>query len=159
MVESYYNKGRPIPEEEKAYIRTHFSYDAATGTITRNDRKGTGSYDKDGYLIIKINSRQYKAHRLAWFLFYGEFPEMEIDHINRDRTDNRISNLRESTRQENATNVKKTINEKTNVIGIYIDQCTNGLKKKYTTRFKGKTYRFYTLEDAIKFRKQYGYAV
>lgn len=159
MAESYYNKGKPIPEEAKEYIRTHFSYDAETGVITRNDRKGSGSYDKDGYLIIKVNAKQYKAHRLAWFLFYGEFPEMEIDHINRDRTDNKISNLRESSRLENIANVKKTINEKTKVVGVYIDQHTKGLKKKYTTRLKEKTYRFYTLEDAVNFRKQHGYAI
>lgn len=84
---------------------------------------------------------------------------MEIDHINRDRTDNRISNLRESSRLGNINNIKKAVNPKTKVIGIYVDQYTKGLKKKYTTRMRGKTYRFHTLDEAINFRKQYGYAV
>ena len=75
------------------YIFKHFKYNK-DGTITRDDRKNSlGSYDKDGYLILKIKGKQFKAHRIAWLLNYGEFPKGEIDHINRCRTDNRIENL------------------------------------------------------------------
>jgi hypothetical protein len=47
----------------------------------------------------------YQAHRLAWFLFYGEWPIYEIDHINGDKTDNRIINLRDVPDRINAQNM------------------------------------------------------
>ena len=76
-------------------IKINFSYDSNTGVITSLTRKNSnGSIDKDGYLIIKFKGIQYKAHRIAWVLYYGRFPKDNIDHINNDRTDNRINNLR-----------------------------------------------------------------
>lgn len=154
-----YNKGRPVSKEEEDYIKSVCSYDATTGVISRTDYpKALGSYDKDGYLIIKIRSRQFKAHRLAWFLYYGHFPSREIDHINRNRSDNRICNLREVNRTENVHNVTIKPNPRTGVIGVYIDT-TKGLKKNFATKISGKSYRFRTLTEAIKFRKDNGYAV
>ncbi len=145
---------------EMSYIKEHFHFNADTGLITRDDRANSnGSLDKDGYLILKVKSKQYKAHRIAWFLYYGVFPDKEIDHINRNRTDNRIANLRLATREDNILNSSQKPNDKTGVLGVYIDQATRGLKKKYTTRLKGKTFRFYSLEDAINFRKLNGYDV
>lgn len=157
--EKSYIKGKDVSKETLAYIKYNFTYDPASGLITRSDRKNSGgSYDKDGYLILKVKSRHFKAHRIAWFLYYGEYPVMEIDHINRDRTDNRISNLRLVTRAENIKNSRLTPNPKTGVIGVHLDY-TKGLKKKYATRLNGKCHRFYSLEEAVKFRIQQGYAV
>ena len=114
-------------EELKNYILTHFHYD--NGKITRDDRKGgDGSYDKDGYLILKIKGRQFKAHRVAWLLVKREFPKSEIDHINRNRTDNRIENLRESNRKQQIENSVRKPNRETGVAGVHIDH-TKGLKK------------------------------
>lgn len=61
---------------------------------------------KDGYIQIIIEQRQYRAHRLAWLLMTGAFPPKgyEIDHINRDRSDNRWTNLRLVTRSQNNMN-------------------------------------------------------
>lgn len=132
----------------KEYIFKNFSYNPLTGKITRNDRKNSnGSLDKDGYLIIKIKGKQFKAHRLAFLLYYGYFPKKEIDHINRIRTDNRILNLREVTRLENIKNITKKINENTGEVGIYLDK-TKGLKKNICFKYKNKTYRFYSIEEA-----------
>ena len=133
----------------ESYIKEHFIYNE-NGTITRNDRKNSnGSLDKYGYLIIKIKGKQYKAHKIVWLLNYGHFPEKELDHINRNKLDNRISNLRESNRIQQNLNKDFKPNKNTNVIGIYIDN-TKGLKKKYCFKFKNKSYRFYKLQDAIK---------
>lgn len=149
-----FNKAKTVDSELAEYISKYFSYDPLTGLISRVDRKNSqGSLDKDGYLIIKIKRHQYKAHRIAWFLYYGVFPLFEIDHINHIRNDNRISNLREVDRATNNRNNTKKINKDTGVVGVHLDKCTDGLKKRYTTRYKGKTYRFYSLEDAISFRK------
>lgn len=134
------------------YILEHFHYHD-DGTITRDDRKNsTGSYDKDGYLILKVKKKQFKAHRIAWLLNYGSFPNSEIDHINRVRTDNRIENLRESNRQQQVENRVLEPNKYTGEVGIYLDK-TNGLKKKYAFSYKGNTYRFYTVEEAKEYKE------
>ena len=130
------------------YIKKHFSY--SEGKIKRDDRKNSlGSLDKDGYLIIKVKGKQFKAHRLVWFLCKGEFPKGEIDHINRNRLDNRIENLRECDRKQNILNTKTKINKKTGTSGIYLDESTKGLKAKFSFHFQGKSYRYRTLNEAI----------
>jgi len=63
-----------------------------------------GWNDPNGYQIITINYENYRAHHLAWLWVYGAWPERQIDHINRARKDNRIVNLRNATRSENAAN-------------------------------------------------------
>lgn len=136
------------------YILQHFKYE--NGKITRDDRKNSnGSIDKDGYLIIKVKNKQFKSHRIAWLLNYGKFPESELDHINRNKLDNRIQNLRESNRSEQNKNKEKKPNKKTGEIGIYIDN-TKGLKKKYATRINNKIYRFYSILEAKEWRIKNG---
>lgn len=78
-----------------------------------------GSATKDGAVRIKIDGRLYLAHRLAWLYFYGDWPERCIDHINRDRSDNRISNLRLASRVENGQNSNVQKNNKSGVTGVY----------------------------------------
>lgn len=65
-----------------------------------------GSLSDSGYVIIGINHRLYRAHRLAWLYVHGYFPENGLDHINRIRNDNRIINLREVSRSCNLRNAK-----------------------------------------------------
>ena len=159
MGKAKFNKGKSL-DDLLPYIRKHLVYNPITGVIKRIGRPNcNGHLDKDGYLIIKIKGRAVKAHRLAWLMFYGVSPLKEIDHINHVRNDNRISNLREVDRCLNVHNSVHCANPLTHVIGVYIDRCTNGLKKKFTTRFKQKTYRFYSLEEAVNFRKEKGLAV
>lgn len=136
------------------YIRTHFTYH--DGVLLRDDRKGSsGSLDKDGYLIIKIKGRQFKAHRIVWFLCNGEFPNGVIDHINRNRTDNRIENLRDVSQAENVKNTERKVNRDTGYVGIYLDKYTVGLKARYCTRINNKLYRFRFLKDAVEFRERF----
>ena len=66
--------------------------------------KLVGYRDKDGYLVVVFKKKSIRLHRLAWYISKGVIPN-EIDHINRDKTDNRISNLRECTRSENMQNI------------------------------------------------------
>lgn len=134
-------------------IKHYFQYNSETGEIIRTDRKNsTGSLDFYGYRIIKIKGKQYKAHRLAWFLHYGQMPLGVIDHINAIKDDNRILNLRDITQAENVRFTQRKPNSKTHQIGIHIDQ-TKGLKRRFATKFNNKTYRFETVEEAVQFRR------
>lgn len=58
----------------------------------------------DGYKTGFLKGRRVRAHRVAWAIYYGEWPIDQVDHINRDRSDNRICNLRASSNSENQWN-------------------------------------------------------
>ncbi len=77
-----------------------------------------GKVTKAGYLHIKFNSKLYFAHRLAWFYEYGKMPDVHLDHINHDRPDNRISNLREVDNATNSKNVSLMKNNKSSICGV-----------------------------------------
>jgi len=92
-------------------LRQTFVYDAATGLFYRAGRypiRPSGRADPKGYITIKIHGRVYFAHRLAWLYIYGEWPSEIIDHINRERDDNRICNLRDVSSSQN--NLNRTLN-------------------------------------------------
>lgn len=72
-----------------------------------------------GYRVINIGGKEYQCGRLAWLFVYGKMPVNEIDHINGVSSDNRISNLREATRSENAINRGIQSNNKSGFKGIY----------------------------------------
>ncbi|MCP3686609.1 MAG: HNH endonuclease [bacterium] len=84
--------------------------------VVRGDIAGTP--DKEYYTIIKVNRKQYKAHRLAWLYYYGSWPENEIDHINRINNDNRIVNLRDVFSSCNSRNSWLRENNSTGVSGV-----------------------------------------
>ena len=97
-------------------LNDRFKYDPETGILTRI-RWGdgpTGYLTSTGYLRVKVNYTHYRVARLVWKMYYGEDPpkNMSVDHINRDRTDNRIANLRLTTHSENNSNRKKTNKKK-----------------------------------------------
>jgi len=76
------------------------------------------------YISIYVNSRTYKAHRLAWLYVYGYWPDGEIDHINHIRNDNRIENLRVVTSQENSRNRAISKANSSGFTGVHIDKRT-----------------------------------
>jgi hypothetical protein len=61
--------------------------------------------DSDGYTVIRICGRGYKAHRLAWLYVYGTWPTLQIDHIDEGKRNNALANLREATPSENLQNI------------------------------------------------------
>jgi hypothetical protein len=79
--------------------------------------KTAGTINGHGYVQINVSGRLHKAHRLAWLFAHGSCPSL-IDHINRDKTDNRICNLREATKAQNAVNSGATARSKTGVKGV-----------------------------------------
>lgn len=105
--------------------RQHFSYDPSSGKLfwtrasdpSRAGREA-GSVGSRGYRHVLFRRRIYKAHRLIWLLVFGEWPNGQIDHVNRDRLDNRIVNLRVATPSLNSFNARPRTN-KTGVRGVY----------------------------------------
>ena len=79
------------------------------------------SVGSGGYLRLGVDGERYLAHRLAWLYVYGQMPDSEIDHINQNKTDNRIVNLRLATRRENAQNVKTRATNKSGAKGVSWD--------------------------------------
>ena len=71
-----------------------------------------------GYEKITFNRRGFKSHRVIWALVHGEWPELEVDHINGDRSDNKISNLRLASHVENIRNMKTRKNKKCVLKGV-----------------------------------------
>ena len=98
-------------------------YDATTGVFTRLTSAGgfhvgteMGKTDTYGYRQLTINGRSYLAHRMAWLYVNGEWPSGEIDHIDGNRSNNSIINLRVVPRMGNTQNIKSS--RVTNILGI-----------------------------------------
>lgn len=85
---------------------------------TKHAGKEAGTLDPAGYIRIKIYDQRVMAHRLAWLHYHGEYPAEDIDHINLDRSDNRISNLRAATRSENHRNRRVYSHSKLGIKGV-----------------------------------------
>lgn len=89
-----------------------------------------GTITKDGYLRITVLGKNILAHRLAWFFVYGNIPELEVDHIDGNPSNNIISNLRLATKNQNQKNRKINYNSSTGVKGV--GYCHR--KKRYIVR-------------------------
>lgn len=78
----------------------------------------TAGTNNSGYRKVVFEGRSHYVHRLIWLYVHGKWPDEEIDHINGKRDDNRIANLREATRTDNAQNLKKPKHNTSGVIGV-----------------------------------------
>lgn len=101
-----------------------------------------------GYLKGSIFHKDIKAHRAAWAIHYGKWPSNQIDHINRNPRDNRISNLRDVTPQQNCANRNPQTSR--GAIPSGIDFCKG--RWRVRTRIDGRRIyvgSFQTIEEAI----------
>lgn len=121
-------------------LKDTFHYDADTGHLTwlKGPKKlsRAGTVDKDrGYRMVFVKGKKYREHRLIWFMVHGEWPE-QVDHINRIKDDNRLSNLRDVNNFDNSQN------QSWEVQGIYKSsgQWVACLGDKYCRRFSIETH-------------------
>lgn len=153
----------PSPEE----LRQLLIYSPETGKLTWRER-GDPPWDaryagkaaltglnRDGYPSGKIHGRTMAAHRVIWALCSGEWPSNQIDHINGDRSDNRISNLRHVTHAENGMNQKRRVTNTTGYTGVtWRKDCS---RWQATIRHNGRAKHlgyFDTAEDAHQRRRE-----
>jgi hypothetical protein len=106
-------------------LRALIHYDPLTGVFTRRKAWGSkptgsviGGLNRHGYWQISVDKRTYTAQRLAWLYMTGSWPCSDVDHINRDRYDNRFENLREASRSENLQNARRRDNNTSGYTGV-----------------------------------------
>lgn len=132
---------RPMASNEPItsdYVRSILDYDPETGGFRWREREdvsaqwngkhaGTraGCVHNNGYIQISLNDRLYNAHRLAWLITTDSWPRQQIDHIDRDRSNNRIANLRQATRSENQHNRGAASNNTSGKKGVVYDARRN----------------------------------
>lgn len=107
-------------------LREQFYYNPDTGIFVWKIDKGparvgqtAGSLNSKGYIVLWFDGKCHKAHRLAWAYVTGILPEHDIDHRDRNRSNNKWSNLREATRCENHQNKSGYKNNSTGFPGVY----------------------------------------
>lgn len=130
------------------------TYDDTAGCLLRKGKRA-GRFSGAGYRQIGINGHYYYEHRLVWLLFHGSFPDGEIDHINRIKTDNHIENLRQCSHFENHQNLPIRKDNSSGIRGVSFHNAS----KKWRARIDiaGKELYlgiFDTIEQAAKARHE-----
>ena len=139
-------------------IREVLAYDPETGNLLWKKPVGkkiksgdiAGSFDKTtGYVRLKLRGRRLLAHRVVWFLHNAVWPKGVIDHINRNKTDNRLCNLRDTTVGENTRNSERFQKDTTGVFKSGKDRWAARITINRKTKFLG------TFDSLIKARSAY----
>ena len=116
-----------------------FDYNPTTGVLVRKFWRGgrggagttVGVKTALGYLQIRVDGRHYLVHRVAWLMTHGNWPAEQIDHIDRVRDNNKLSNLREATNAENLRNKGQYRTNKSGATGVHF----NRQRKKWEAAF------------------------
>lgn len=145
------------------FLKTNLTYDAETGDLfwvkpNGNSRKvGTpiGTTNNRGYKVIGFTyegkSKNLYCHRLAWFLHYNIWPDGNLDHVNGEKRDNRISNLRQVTQLQNCHNSKKSKLCSSVYKGVSWSKVVGGWHSYITLQGKRKHLGYFSNEeDAAK---------
>jgi len=157
------------------YLESVLKYDPETGVLTWKDRPESAfscrrawaawrsrfyglpagtSMTKNGYKQIRINKQTYLVHRVVWALFYKTWPAAEVDHINRDKLDNRITNLRDATHSTNVRNrAKANSNNSLGLMGVRWHRSM----RKYEARavIEGKLLHIGFFDDPVLANSEY----
>lgn len=142
-------------------IKSKFRYEPDTGHIYwiepgkgKIKKKPAGTKTHTGYIGILIDGKRYLSHRLAWTLYYGQWPSDQIDHINGDKTDNRIHNLRDATNAQNGKNYGFNKSNTSGIKGVSWCKNTGRWRALIKVNHKSKCLgRYDTKEQAAKVRQ------
>jgi hypothetical protein len=136
-------------------IKELYRYDETTGVFERikhvNSTKKTGHLFKNGYYRIWVDGKSQAAHRLAWLYVYGYMPKI-LDHINRNKTDNRICNLREATVAQNVQNRTAIKLPTSGLVGVHKH---DGVFWRSRITVNGKTIELGLFKDKLKAKEAY----
>lgn len=133
MLDSVLMIKRIIPLPSLSRLNDLFAYDGVTGVFTRRVKSSNGPVGSqvggssgDGYVILWVDGVRYRAHRIAWAMATGQplSDNIEIDHINGDKSDNRIVNLRLATSSQNIAAQGPRKNNTSGVRGVNLDPQT-----------------------------------
>lgn len=161
----------------KEYLHECFLYDAASGHLIWKARPLHHFKNETGmkcvnarmaglraqsslngrYYITSINSKFYLCHRIVWCMHYGYWPDGDIDHINGNKLDNRIENLRFVDRSQNMSNVGMQKNNKSGFIGVFWASRTR--KWQAVVAHKKKNIYIGTFDCPVQAAKAYNEAV
>ena len=140
-------------------LKQRLNYNPDTGVFTWTGRGGktavagavAGHKDADGYIVIRLSGKLYRAHRLAWLFINGDWPPFHLDHIDCNRENNRASNLRPCSRSENQCNRGKPKNNTSGFKGVTFDKQTGKFKAQIALHGKNHALgRFSKPEDAAE---------
>lgn len=147
---------RPLNKSFKEFD-TLLRLDPDTGKLYWKESRGrvkagdeAGTITNQGYVQVRVNGRFYKRSRIVWLLTYGEWPQLQIDHWNKKRTDDRPINLRDVTGHINQANKGLQINNTTGHAGIRFHKGAFEV-----TQNKVYLGRFSTIEAARAARGEY----
>jgi hypothetical protein len=109
-----------------------FMYCESTGLLTYKIKRGkilpgtiAGTLALNGYVTVGVDKKKHYAHRIIWEMLYGTIPAgTQIDHINGNRSDNRLCNLRLASNHENSKNQKRKSNNSSGFTGVSWDSQT-----------------------------------
>lgn len=165
---------KKLPDQQ--YLLECFNYDPDTGILTWKARpehhfksigkmlsihklwagKPVGYVGTKGHSYVHILSASYAAHRIIWKMWYGIDPPQYVDHINGDKTDNRIANLREATNNQNQMNQRRTTRiSNIGVTGVSYHKRDKSYRAYMRINGENKHLGNYkNLQDAIKARQE-----
>lgn len=148
-----------LTQAEANYL---FYYDPINGKLYWKHPRATklkagdaaGTLHHSGYLQTQVNGKIYRNHRLIWLMHYGYLPRI-LDHIDHNKQNNKLENLREVTYSENCKNITRPRNNTSGVVGVsYSKRLGKWYAQIRSERAKYWLGVFDTFEEAVKARKE-----
>lgn len=155
------------PVIDPAWLNARFAYDPETGVIVHKVNRNSvlagqvaGNLEANGYVRVKVRGHKVLAHRLAVLLMTGAWPTGEIDHVNRDKSDNRWVNLREASSSANNHNRSLFRNNTSGAKGVQWRRQLGKWQAIITVNRKRRSLgHFIDFEDAVAARRDAELAV